>query len=412
MSESENPGIVIVSSIAREKREHLPPLIQDARENPLAIIKTSEGTVYVKPAAMPYTRRHMLIIPDRENKENTPDVNTTPDTLLGKTFQAAHDIADYYTQSTDVQEVDIGFNYSQHEDKKRIATQPQTLHVHVVGYDSEALAHRIDRSDALKRPDLKSKTSEPLSRLASELIYNRVLPILQSKMPRFFSDNFEVIEHEKRFTLKMKNGLHVLDDPEFPDFLKVIHAEGQNVYDEIAKCFFVSQPETGKFMESEDGRYQLLPQAVRMKRVAEYVALHKYLTLASQRNLHMLSESAKTIQEITQRKERKLDRELSEEETQQELNRFMAIKDFAYAAVFSGKQTDKSVAWSFGIDPVIFSTRDVLQASRTQTKLFERNPDKIYDDPTLSKVMKDESNLRDFLLKNRSGYADSKSIQI
>ncbi len=404
MSESENAGLVIVSSVAREKKVKLPPLIQDARENPLLSIKTAEGSVYIKPAAMPYTKRHMLIVPDLATKEDTPSVTSTPDALLGKTFHAACDIAGYYTKSHNIQEIDIGFNYSPYEDKKHIATQQRTLHVHVVGFDSEELDYRITRSEALKRPDLKTKVSEPLSNLASELIYQQVLPIIQGKFSNFFRENFEISEDKRHFTLQMKNGLNTLNHPDFPAFLKLLHAESQNVYNEIAKCFLTSDIQTDNFLEGDDGRYELLSQQERNKRIAEYLARNPNLSESSKRILLLLSGSAKTTQEVIQRKEEQLGRALSEAERKQELNRFMAIKNFAYATVISGKKTGEDMRWSFGMDPAIFSTRDILQASRSQIKLFERNPGESYDQSTLERVASMESDLTDYLLKENPEY--------
>lgn len=372
----------IVSSVAREPFESLPPLIDDARENPLVILSTDKGDVLVKSVAMPYSERHLLVLPDLTSHENLPSVEATPDVLLGAAFETAKLIADEYIEDPDLDNVEIGWNYSHKERKKRIASQPNNLHIHVVGYgEDDSLQDSVLKTEAVAREDLKTKVSEPLAKVATDLLYTQVLPVLENVHSDFFAKYFKVGAETDSFTLELKEGIDLLSDPEFSDFIKTVHITGQDIYNEIGRCFY--QEENGKFVEGDDGRYAPLPPNERLHAIYEYIARHESLSSVSRRVLIRLAETVKPMSDV------------------QNPTREMALKDFAYAAVFSGERGERGdFAWKFGFDPVVFSTRDVLQASRVESRLFERDASRALDEATLARVKDHERMVADKLLED------------
>ena len=73
----------------------------------------------------------------------------------------------------------------------------------------------------------------------------------------------------------------------------------------------------------------------------------------------------------------------------------MALKGLAYAASIAGvKNGDGTVSWRFGMDPVVFAPRDVLQASRGTFAHFERPAGAVLPPETLEKMKADEQILK------------------
>ena len=77
-----------------------------------------------------------------------------------------------------------------------------------------------------------------------------------------------------------------------------------------------------------------------------------------------------------------------------ERNPAMALKGLAYAAVMTGVRNDTGTfTWKFGIDPVVFSPRDIIQASRGTFAHFERQPGDVMSRESLERMKADEATL-------------------
>lgn len=388
MTVSESPqGTMIVTSISREVRESLPPLIEDARQNPLVKVETSEGEVLVKSVAYPYVEKHVLVIPDNKDRTDMPGVVDVSGNLLHSALSVAGDVASYYEADPEVQAVDIGFNYSPQEDKKIIASQRKNLHIHVEGYTQKDLDHRLSDAEVSGRPEFKRTLSEPAQPIINDLM-QRVFTDVAKINPEF-DRLFERVEDKGRITFRLKDGLVSLGDTGFSSVLKDIHDLANQAYDEVAKCFLKVDPDTGEYLESEDGRYELLNPEERFKRVKEYIQKNGgSLSTASKNGLPVLALTMRPINHLSNGNEGF------------DFQRFAAIKDFSYASVVSGVKAGDGWEYRFGFDPVILSKRDSNQASRGESKLFERIGSRTYDPETLKRVKDDETNLGNYLIEN------------
>lgn len=174
----------LTNRISREKIDHLPPLINDAREKFLASRKVGDIRVLVKDVATPYSKNHLLVIPDNltGNPDTPPISNITllSDDALSGLLNTSFDVANQMMENPDLAEVDLGFNYSEFEDsriKQRLASVPKNLHVHVTGYTNEELKPATDKDIAFGRKT--SRLENPLSEVATELFEHLVLPSLE-----------------------------------------------------------------------------------------------------------------------------------------------------------------------------------------------------------------------------------------
>jgi hypothetical protein len=61
------------------------------------------------------------------------------------------------------------------------------------------------------------------------------------------------------------------------------------------------------------------------------------------------------------------------------------------------KQDNGEVEWRCGMDPVMFSTRDLAQASRGTEKLFRRVPDTYFDKTTLEEMKAKEEKIKEYI---------------
>ena len=378
---AERAPSVIVTSMARAPLVELyppegtlPSLIDDARENPLVRIPSLGGEILVKTPAFPYVAHHALVIPDLTSGEPTPDPTVVPDQLLSDTFQTAGEIATHYLENPSMQEVNIGWNHSRYEDKKHVATQQKTLHVHVVGYTNDDLEHTVSAQEIQQRPELKMKEHEPLAPIIKRILEHDVFGDLEH-MPAF-EQLFSKEEDGNRVTYELRHGADTFKNPALADLMKRIHALAKISYDSLAECFFTANAEDSTtYQESEDGRYQLLPREERISQMNEYLETHDYLGSTEQRMLKFLARNAKSMDEVNG-------------------IRHMGLKGLAYATSFAGiKQGDGTVSWRFGIDPVAFAPRDVVQASRGTFAHFERNGDAHLAPEQLAAMKIDEQKL-------------------
>lgn len=394
-----NQERMIVSSSARAPllemyppEGKLPSLISDAREKPLVEIPTSGGTVLVKSPAFPYVEHHMLVIPDRADQGETSRITRVPVGLLTTTFATVGEVAGHYADNPEIQEINVGFNHSPLEDEKHVATQVNTLHVHVTGYTEADVEHTVSKEEIQDRPELKIKEKEPLAGLIKNILQHEVFTHMEEDAG--FIELFNQVEDGDRVTYEMHSGIETFSDPRLAGIMHSVHERTSQAHDSIASCFFERDQRDTGFVETEDGRFKLLATDERTNRVNKYIETRSYLTDVEKRQLEFMATQADSMDEIHVFLEEKKGEELTNDEKYGR-NPQMALKGLAYAAVFTGvKQPDDTMSWRFGIDPVVFAPRDVVQASRGTFAHFERVPDGVMPTEKLAAMRQDEERLK------------------
>jgi hypothetical protein len=378
----------LITSVAREQTESLPSLIEDARANALLVFRALPAyNIFVKGAAFPYTPRHMLVVPDKER--DAAGIIDLPDSLGYQALVVASKIAEFYLKQPEVRYVDLGYNYSPDEPVKVIASQRKNFHIHVIAYTDEDLANRISRDEARSRLDLRLQLPDPAAYAVDEILTTQVLvPLTEDRNFRWL---FEPTSQNTTFDFK--EGTLGFQHPWLPYLLRELHQRGAMAYQEIASCYLERSANSNSFIDSLDGRYQLLPEEERILEVNRYLVANPDFPTYVQDFLSYLAVHIKSLSQLTAQKEKSLNRALTTEESGQLLLSSAAIRGFAYACVFSGIKTNSGLQWKFGFDPAVFSTRDVLQASRAQTKLYQLDIGKKYDADTLKQVQATERNL-------------------
>lgn len=389
------PDALLYTRFAREERK-LPPLIEDARQNPLVKAETTDGTVYVKDVAILTARQHMLVIPDQPSGALMGNVQEVPLLLLGDTLQAAGDIAKYYESQPKTEQVDVMINFST-DPSKKIQTQPN-LHVHVLGYGPDDIQRPTNRIEMRANPDLRPQESEPLNGVIYDLLDQQVFPAVAEDPA--FSRLFERISDEHgAITYRLIHGDATFSDSDFPRVMQEIHKRSQEVYNQLASAYFEMDKDKGIFLEEVDGRNKLLSQEKRINNVAVYISEHPSLSLVSQRWLKFLASHATDLEKVVASKEQAKGSKLSPQERKHVINRFAAIKDLSYGLTFSGIKTDGNYDWRMGYDPIVFSTRGTLAASRGIPKAAIVDSTMTYDPQTLEIVKASERKLGEYLVE-------------
>jgi hypothetical protein len=393
---------MIVSSVARAPLAEmyppdgkLPALITDARENPLVCRKTTAGDVLVKAPAFPYVERHILAIPDRIDQAPTPSVVQVPEKLLAETFQTVGEIAAHYAQDPNVLEINTGWNHSPLENKKHVATQVNTLHVHVAGYTKDDLNRTVSVEDIQNRPELRTKEKEPLEGLITTILDHEVFAHVATRSG--FNDKFKRVQDGERVTFEMTQGAAGFADPELAATMQEIHTRAAAAYDAIASCFFKrDENDKTQFAETDgDGnRLALLPREDRLTRMGAYLDDRSYLTEGQQQVLRFMANASMPMDALhTVFQARKGEEPLTEDE-KYDRNPMMALKGLAYAAVMTGvRKEDGTFTWKFGFDPVVFAPRDMLQASRGTFSHFERQAGAVFPEDARQRMQADEARL-------------------
>lgn len=394
MEETITPDILLYTRFAREERK-LPSLIVDARQNPLVKAETAVGAVYVKDAAIRTTRQHMLIIPDQPSGALMGNVQEVPLSLLGDTLQAAGDIVAYYESQPKTEQVDVMINFST-DPLKRIQTQPN-LHVHVLGYGTDDIRRPTNRRKMRANPELRPQERELLNSVIYDLLDQQVFPFVAED--HVFSRLFERTSDEHgAITYRLIHGDATFSDSDFPRAMKEIHKRSQEVYNQLASVYFEMDKE-GRFVGEVDGRNKLLSQEKRIKNVTVYISDHSSLSLASKRWLQFLASHATDLENVVVSKEQAKGSKLSTQERKRVINRFAAVKDLAYGCTFSGIKTDGKYDWRMGYDPIVFSTRGSLAASRGIQKTGIVDSTMTYDPQTLEIVKDSEKKLGEYLVE-------------
>jgi hypothetical protein len=389
---------MIVSSALRAPLQEMyppdgkmPSLIADARSNPLTKRVTTEGDVLVKAPAMPYVEHHMLVLPDRIDLGPTPSVASVPEQLLEETFRTVGEVARHYQDDPEVVEINTGWNHSPKENLKHVATQQDTLHIHINGYTEADLAHTVSGEEVKQRPELRIKEREPLEGLITTILENEVFAQVATRPG--FTDKYKRVEDGRRMTFEMLQGANAFADPELAATMQEIHTRAATAYEKVASCFFQQESDhPHAFIESEDNgnRFVLLPQDERVARTDAYIEEREYLTAPQREQLRFMARNSMSMEEVFTIFEARKGSELTDDE-KYDRNPAMALKGLAYAAVMSGvRKEDGTFAWRFGFDPVVFAPRDVIQASRGTFSHFERQPGAVFSEEARGRMQADE----------------------
>jgi diadenosine tetraphosphate (Ap4A) HIT family hydrolase len=394
----------LYTSLGREPNMQLPPLLTDAREHALVQAHSDSGIVHVKDVANPTARKHMLVIPDQTSRVLMGDVSAVPVALLRDTFHVVGDIARYYEAQAGTEQVDVMINYST-DPLKRIQTQPN-LHVHVIGWGAGDIHRPTNREEIKHNPELRPQVVEPLHSVIHDLLEQQVFPAVATD-PAFHRLFERISDEHGAITYRLPQGEETFSDPDLSRLIQAIHTRSHEVYTTIASAYFARNTDHGGFVEGRDERYVLLPTQQRVENIERYRQEHPGLSEASQRWLHFLAVQATDLETMVENKQledqMRPDGQRKNPTRRDLMNRFVAIQDLSYACVFSGLKKDDRYAWEFGFDPIVFSTRGGLQASRGVQKVGIRDTNMSYDTETLQDIKASERRLGKYLVEKNDG---------
>lgn len=369
-----------VHSVAqRSNMGDLPSLIQDVRETK-PVLSTTGGKVYVKGAAYVYTPSHLLIVPDRFDKKDAPGVTDISTDLLFDTFRVASRVATVVARQTDAEFIDLGWNYSPGERKKRIASQPDNLHVHVVGYEPNDL-QTVDATQVQRDPILSSKLKERMDSVSKDLLVGQVIP----NTPDFDDFFIESLKDPLAFYLKDAASF---ENPDFAAMMQKLHQNGQRTYNQVAQVFFdLDNPQMDYYVRP-------MPRTSfnRHAQLTAYLAKKPYISNESAGLLRNLADRVVPFDELVRQK---FGVNPTDNDAKNLLYSQGALNGFAYAMTFSADiNPDRSVdQWKLKISPKVFSSQDLLQGS-AQFKLFERNENEALSEAQFDRLTKIEQLVR------------------
>ncbi len=366
----------------RLPKEAWVPLMEEARNESLLTREISPLEVaYLVREVSPYTLRHLMIVPDTKNPKASSigSIISLSAKGLGGFLQFNADVAREFLADSEIQELDMGFNFTEEDSpiRRKLASVPDHLHSHVVGYSKEELARVITEQQARGHPEWRAGMHDPLLSTSLEIFEHEVVPYLENRFPSF-EELFVKEPGRKELTFRFIPGLDGFSHPDLGDILRLMHQRGKEVYREVTGCFCKSDPKTGKFLETIGGRYELLAKKDRVLMVDDFVNKRKWISPTSQRLLRFLATSLKhedeVIEAAMERFGKQIERLPTEDETKmlvkETADRQWLMKGFTYTMVWSSKGED----WFFGFDPRILSASGITPSSRTGTpKVFWRS---------------------------------------
>lgn len=346
----------VVRSIAREaEMGSLQPLIADVRSSTPTLIRP-EGTVTTRVPAYVNNKLHLLVVPDLVSQSDAPSVVDIPTALLRDSFLVTARAAEIMAKTSDATRIDIGWNFSVGEKTKRIASQPDNLHIHVFGYEPDDFTFKTAKevhTDAI----LRSKISEPMDKISQDIIDSQVL----LNTPDFYRVFSRLPDNPSTFYLK--SGLDAITNPDFALLIQQLHDNGQKAYNDLAGCFVdLDKPRFDRY-----DRLMPLPIGQRRANLMHYISTHDGLSDISYQALSYIADQAVSFEELV---DQKAGRDISKTEVRDLLYARGAINGFAYSMRLSGEvQADRNFGdWQFNYHPVVFSSQDVLM-----DQLFERD---------------------------------------
>lgn len=377
-----------------------PPLLEDARENHYLTVTGENMVAYLKPVAGPYTvdGLHLLVIPDSlpdrtGMRAPLPDMRSLSEVDLGILIKMGRNTAEeMLALLPNVDHVDLGLHYAPKDTyvseeptidksklKQRINVFPDTMHLHVIGYDKDEIKEK-KWEDVVNTKDLLGRTGDAIHTITEEIFNHEVVEGVFAHDSEFNEVFTKTQDARGRLRFKMNSGLDGFDYSALPRILQIIDQNARDSYEGLSKCFFAYDNEENKFVEdpNDHGRYQLLPLKERTEKVTQYIADRSdWLSSASQTGLRILAERAQTAQAI-------LDREATSNnavtrdhrsDTAEKVvaNRFWAHKGLAYAMVWSAQRgEDGATEWLFGFDVPVFTVEGIPQSSPIMDKIITK----------------------------------------
>jgi hypothetical protein len=370
-----------VHSVAlRPNMGPLKSLIDDARDSQ-PVLKVPEGVVYLKTPAFLYTPQHVMVIPDRKDKADAPGVADIEPAFLHDTFGVWYKSIEVMQEVPGTNFIDAGWNYSHTERKKRIASQPDTLHLHTIGYRQGDL-RPISSQTVLEDPTLRSKLKEKADPISHDLLLREIIPATPDFKHFFAAKDGDPLRFDVR------GGMDILLDPDFAPMMQALHRNGQLAYNKLAGCFFdlinLSQDRYGRNMPKAAGQ--------RRADLLAYLSEHSQISAKSARRLGLLANMVVPFDELVRKKFRTLD--ATDSQVKDLLYLQGALNGMAYSVNFSAPVQDgKAVGWEMQIHPEVFSSTDLLQAS-SEFKLFERDENEALTLEQYSQAMQIEKSIR------------------
>lgn len=345
--------------------------------------------------AFPTAQQQMLVVPDQPSGFRISDVYAMSQGLLGDSMRVVGDIVEQYEAQPETEQVDIMINFS-NDPLKNIQTQPN-LHLHVIGWGPNDIRRPVGRKELRSSPELHPQEKEPLHAVIHDLLNQQVFPDI-AKDPAFNILFKRISDEHQAITYKLINGEAAFTDPGLSRIMQELHIKSQAVYNTVAAKYFAVDKESGVFIEDINDRYTLLPEEERIENINRYISEHPNLSSQSQQWLRFLAHQATDLKNIVNTDERLKKSDLTSKQ-EYLVNRFAAVKNLAYACVFSGIKKESGYDWEFGFDPIVFSTRGGLQASRGTQKVGIRNTAMNYDARTLHAIKASERKLGQHLIE-------------
>ena len=373
--------LLTVHSVAlRPNMGPLKSLIDDARDSQ-PVLTVPEGVVFLKTPAFLYTPQHVMVIPDRIDKADAPGIADIDPAFLYDTFGVWHKTIQVMLKEPGVNFIDAGWNYSHTERKKRIASQPDTLHLHTIGYRQGDL-RSISQQTVLEDSTLRSKLNEKADPISRDLLLGEIIPAA----PDF--NHFFAAKDGDPLRFDIKGGTDILLDPDFAPMMQALHRNGQLAYNELAGCFF----DLATLSQDQFGRN--IPKATGQRRadLLAYLSEHSRISVKSARRLGLLANMVVPFDELVRQKFGTSD--VTDSQVKDLLYLQGALNGMAYSVNFSTPVQDgKATSWEMQIHPEVFSSTDLLQAS-SQFKLFERDENEALNPEQYSQAMQIEQSIR------------------
>lgn len=415
----------LISGYFREPKGSWVSLMDEARNDNLvsATLSPSEVAYLIKEMA-PHSQHGLMIVPDLINPRTGKNKIITPvdlsDEGLASLLNFSGDVLQEAFNDRVVAEADFGFSYNTEDSPKtkedlqagrirrKLASVSEHLHLHISCYTAEDLGQTISGEDLKRHSNYRAAFRDPLLRTSHEIINSLVVNPIQQKPGGDFDRLFLLAPDQTRLTFEFKQGLDGFSDPGLARILKDIHIQSLMAYQKIVSCFCQTDPDKGEFLESAGGRYRLLPQEERIKRIGQFIGSNSYLSDYSKDILLRLARRMKNedsvIEEgLTLAQEKKVI-ELSEAEKREltidTVSTLWAFKGLAYTMVcssYGGK------AWFLGIDPRFFSAPGPPPSSRAHPKMFWRTGE-VFPSYMLQEAERFEQELTARLIERDSSY--------
>lgn len=379
----------------REPKDSWLPFMEEARTNYLLqrAISSTEQAFLVRVMA-PYTKRHLMLVADSQLGLPVRSIMDLTDQGLTGFLQLDATVARTYFRDPQVSQVDFGMNFTTEDSaiRRKLASISEHLHSHIVGYTQQDLSRVVSEAKLRSHKEWRAGMYDPLLATSLEVFGHEVV----ATIPGF--EKIFAKTGEAGLTFKFIPGWDGFSDPNLAVVLKLIHQEGQKVYDEVGGCFCATDSKGKNFRPSAGGRYLILPKEERVEKVQKFIESREWLSSASKRFLRMFATNLKNESQVLEEARKKAEKQSGRVLTEAEMDRLIKetadknwpIKGFAYTLVWSSGNGQDLY---FGFDPKIFSASGMPPSSRVGIpKVFWRS-DEIFSDEERGEAEQFEANL-------------------